>query len=108
MTSSPVSWQELIAVIGGILGHGGVVAGTVCRRWSKFNEQALKLASLELSIAERYVKSTTHAATEERLVSAVEAIRDDFREMGRRLYRFLEWLHDKPKDRPVERKGGMR
>jgi hypothetical protein len=84
MNSAPVSWQELIAVIGGILGLGGVVAGAVCWLWSKFNEQALKLAALELSIAERYVKSTTHAATEERLVSAVESIRDDFREMGRR------------------------
>jgi hypothetical protein len=44
MTSSPVSWQELIAVIGGMLGLGGVVAGAVCWLWSKFNEQALKLA----------------------------------------------------------------
>jgi hypothetical protein len=65
------------AVIGGILGLGGVVAGAVCWLWLKINKQALKLASLELSIAERYVKSTTHAATEERLVSAVESIRGD-------------------------------
>jgi hypothetical protein len=41
-------------------------------------------------------------------VSAVESIRDDFRELGRRLDRFFEWTHDKPNDRLVERKGGIR
>lgn len=57
-----------------------------------------------LSIAECYVKPTTHAATEERLVSAVESIRGDFRELGRRLDRYFGRLHDKPNDRPIERK----
>jgi hypothetical protein len=61
-----------------------------------------------LSIAECYVKPTMHAATEERLVSAVESIRGDFRELGRGLDRYFERLHDKPNDRPIERKGGIR
>jgi hypothetical protein len=28
--------------------------------------------------------------------------------MGRRLNQYFEWLHDKPNDRPIERKGRMR
>jgi hypothetical protein len=52
-----------------------------------------------LSIAECYVKPTTHAATKERLVSAVESIRGDFRELGRRLDRYFERLHARSRGR---------
>jgi hypothetical protein len=48
---------------------------------------------------ECYVKPTTHAATEERLVSAVESIRGDFRELGRRLDRYFERLHARSRGR---------
>jgi hypothetical protein len=53
----------------------------------------------ELSVAECYVKPTTHAATEERLVSAVESIRGDFRELGRRLDWYFERLHARSRGR---------
>jgi hypothetical protein len=58
--NAPVSWQELAAVVGGIVTLGGVVAAAVGWVWAKHNEQALKVAALELSIAERYVTSKAH------------------------------------------------
>jgi hypothetical protein len=37
-------------------------------------------------------------------VSAVESIRDDFRELRRRLDRYFVWMHDRSHDRPIERR----
>jgi hypothetical protein len=108
MTSSPVSWQELAAVVGVLVALGGVVAGAVCWILTKLHDQSLKVAALELSIAERYVKSTTHAETEERLVGAIESMRDEIRASVRRVDWHFGWAHDSPQDRPVERKGGAR
>jgi hypothetical protein len=52
--------------------------------------------------------NATSSRRRTRLVSAVESIRGDFRELGRGLDRYFERLHDKPNDRPIERKGGIR
>jgi cobalamin biosynthesis protein CobD/CbiB len=108
MTSSPVSWQELAAVVGALVALGSVVAGAVCWILTKLHGQSLKIAALELSIAERYVTSKTHEAAEERLVGAIESMRDEVRELVRRVDWHFGWAHDSPQDRPVERKGGVR
>jgi hypothetical protein len=108
MSSAPVSWQELAAVVGVLIALGGVVAGAVCWILTKLHGQALKIAELELSIAERYVTSKAHEAAEGRLVDAIESMRDEFRELVRRIDRYFDWTFDRPHDRTAERKGGAR
>jgi hypothetical protein len=106
--NAPVSWQELAAVVGGIVTLGGVVAAAVGWVWAKHNEQALKVAALELPIAERYVTSKAHDAAEERVAGAVESMRDEFRELVRRIDRYFEWTFDRPHDAPPKREVAAR
>jgi hypothetical protein len=59
----------------------------------------------EVPIAERYVTSKAHDAAEERLAGAVESMRDEFRELVRRIDWYFGWAQDRPPDRAIERKG---
>lgn len=87
---SGVTWQELSIVAGGIVFAGVLVAGAVCWLWSKFNEQSIEISSLKLTIAEKYVTHESFSKGEERLIKAIDEMKDEFRGMTNRLDRYFE------------------